>query len=127
MKIKFVYGIFPAFIFYTDSIKKFKAGVAYFMFIKIKKKYQYDVGLLNHEILHVKQLYKLLIIFHVILYRFNERYRYKCELEAYRVQLNSYDDSQIDRIKTIDLFAKAIMSKYNLDVSEDEIRIDLLS
>jgi len=115
--IKTIYKILPAFISYVDKLPKEKGGKAKFCFIKILKKYKDDIGLLNHELTHVRQFYRLSVI-HEYLNHFSKKYRLKIELEAYRNQLLSYPEK--DREKKILYFAKFLSERYSLDKSVDE-------
>ena len=114
--IKTVYKILPAFITYTDNLPEVMGGWAKFCFIKILNKYKDDIGLLNHELTHVKQFYRL-GLFHVFL-TLLKKYRLKIELEAYKAQLLSYPEE--DRERKILYFAKFLSERYNLDKTVDE-------
>jgi len=115
--IKTVYKILPAFISYTDNLPKGIGGQAKFCFIKIRPRYKDDIGLLNHELIHVKQFYRLPIL-NEYLNQFSKKYRLKIELEAYKVQLLSYPVE--DRERKILYFAKFMSERYDLDKTVDE-------
>lgn len=105
-------------IFYTDRFVPEKAaGCARGPFIFIRPKYKDDIGLLEHEKVHVRQWYRTFGL-HSFLYLFSEKYRLKSEVEAYRKQLEYSDD--------IDLFAKYISEDYNINISIDEAKKLLL-
>lgn len=114
MKSMFVYGVCPAFVFYTEKIKEGFGGVAKWCRVKIRPKYRDDRGLLEHELTHVKQWYRTLFL-HPVLYKFCAKYRLRSEVEAYRVQLRFYPKSRQVALKNH--FAEAIASKYRLNVS----------
>jgi hypothetical protein len=101
--------------------------------IRILEKYRNDKGLLQHELMHVKQwfvwsllsipvayvLYQLALFdylalailplsFHSVLYRFVTPYRFWCEVEAYKEQAKYYADDRKP------LFAEYIANCYNL-------------
>ena len=119
MKIKFVYGIFPALIFYTGWIKEGFAGVGNAMVIRIFPAHKDDEGLLQHVLTHVKQAYRFLIIFHALLYLFNADYREAAEVEAYRKQLEYSGDKETD----IARFAGFICapSRYRLQLNQPDV------
>lgn len=118
-------------IIYTDNIYNGFGGIVEYpsllqrmlnkdIIVKIKPKYKNDLGLLKHELKHIEQ-YKANIL-HPLYYYFSKKYRYKSELEAYREQIkeNKYTStSQCNWIIT------ALSSKYNLDISTDDIAYDL--
>ena len=116
--IKTVYKILPAFIIYTNKLSAAVfGGTSKFCFIKIRPRYKDDIGLLNHELTHVKQFYRLSIV-HQYLNHFSKKYRLKIELEAYKNQLLSYPVEDRER-KTL-YFAKFLSERYGLDKTVDE-------
>lgn len=117
--IKFVYGILPVFVTHTNSMSRPQstAGYAKGFCIKIRTKYSFDIGLLHHELTHVKQWYRTLSL-HSLLYLFSKWYRKVSETEAYRVQLKYSKD----REKAIERFANAMVDKYKLGITVEEAR-----
>jgi len=107
MKLKFVYGILPAFVFYVDSLDGF-GGKANGPVVRVLKKYSgSDEGLLQHELTHVKQWYRTFFT-HGFWYMFVENYRLDAEIEAYKVQAKYYDyDATV-------WMAEALATKYNI-------------
>lgn len=81
--------------------------------IEIVKKYKEDIGLLAHEQTHVRQWLRLPFI-HPILYKFNSRYRYKAELEAFKVQYQHSTSFTADGVDRAELFAGFIKDLYNV-------------
>lgn len=116
MKLLFVYKWFPVIVHYTDNIKDGFGGVANGFYVRLRPKYKgVDEGLLQHELTHVKQWYRTLGT-HGIMYMFSEKYRLKCELEAYKVQASYYD------YDAFPWMAKIIFSKYSItNYSEKQI------
>lgn len=110
MTIRFVYGILPALVIYTERLPEGFGGCANAMIVRIRPKYEGDEGLLQHELTHVKQAYRLLILFHALLYLFCDSYRLRAEVEAYRKQL------EYSTYKAFDagLFAGFICDRYAL-------------
>jgi hypothetical protein len=85
--------------------------------IVVRHKYKYDIGLLNHEIVHAKQYRRH--FFHGLVAMISKKYRLKAELEAYSAQIDAYEYKTIDEAMWI---VNALHSKYNLDMSIDELR-----
>jgi hypothetical protein len=121
--IKFVYGILPCFISYSDDIPIDSAGIASGIFIKIRPDYKDDDGLLEHELTHIKQFYTTFML-HGILYKNSKTYRLNSEIEAYKVQLeiNKNDDKQ----DYTDFYVKRITEMYDLEITTFEVK-DLLN
>jgi len=116
--IKFVYGILPVVLKYSDNMPQpWIGGYAKGPYIRLRTKYKgTDEGILQHELTHVKQWYRSLMYFHPILYLVSKRYRLWSEVEAYKVQSNYYDDPAA-KLKR---FAKFISTRYNLAITEKE-------
>lgn len=79
-------------------------------FIFVRPSSKDDRGLIEHEKIHVRQFWCLPII-HSFLYLLSDKYKLKCEVEAYKAQIGCY---ATDKTK---LFAKYLAEKYNLDIS----------
>ena len=88
--------------------------------ILIKKKYLYDKGLLEHEKNHAKQYER--VFFHGIRYTFSKEYRYKCELEAYQMQIEVYEYTKLNQVQWI---INALMTKYNLGYEYLKVESDV--
>lgn len=115
MKIKFVYGILPAIIVYTNNIADTRFGaIANGPLIRMRPKYITDHGLHEHELTHVKQWWRTLGL-HGLLYAMSARYRLNSEIEAYREQLKFGSASDVVWMTT------AIQTKYDLNVSREKI------
>lgn len=117
MKVKFVYRILPAFIFYTNRFVR-KGGLAFGPFIFIRPKYRNDGGLLEHELTHVKQFYRSLGFF-LLGYYLSWKCRLKAEIEAYAVQLKFPPASENPEIYR-KLYARFIATTYKIPISEKE-------
>jgi len=84
-----------ALIFYTDNLPEDPAvpptwrlaGCASNFIVRIRPEYRGDEGLLAHELVHIGQGWKLLMIGHSLLYRFSAKYRLWAEVSAYKVQM----------------------------------------
>lgn len=114
MKLKFVYGILPALVVYTDRIKNGFAGCANAMVVRIRPAFKDNEGLLQHERVHVRQAYRLLFLIHALLYLLIAPYRLRAEVEAYRKQL----EYSADRDAAVAVFAFFICDKYRLDMDQ---------
>ena len=120
-------------VIYTDDLPEWVGGncsfpnfFPYFGFgqciIKIKHKYKFDIGLLNHEKEHVKQYSNNW--FHTLKYKFNKKYRLACELEAYTKQVIEYRYTNITQVEWI---IKALENKYDLELTREQIREILIN
>ncbi len=120
MKVKFVYKILPALVIYTDRIKTGFAGTTIGPLVLIRPGRRADMGLLAHELTHVKQSYCGLMIFNGLLYWLDDQYRKMSEIEAYREQLRYSTSYEADVMR----FTGYICTKYRLEV--DPWFVDLL-
>jgi len=104
---------------YTDDMAANTGGYAKAWFIRIRPKYKDDKGILYHELCHVKQFWKL-GIFHLGLYTWNQAYRLKCEVEAYKEQLK-FPPAIYNYEYYRDMYAGFICDNYGLDISKGEV------
>lgn len=116
LKLKFVCFIAPVIVHYVSDKSKSpkRAGVCFGPYIRIKESYIEDIGLLQHELEHSRQTVRTVGL-NFILYRF-KKWRYKFELQAYKLQLTYVDESQRNRYAW--LFADFIANTYNLNVDQ---------
>jgi hypothetical protein len=99
-------------VFYTDSIIQSKfSGQTYGPFIFIRPSKRSDIGLLEHEKVHVKQFWSNPLF--GLWYLFSKKSRAKFEAEAYCVQLKYSPGKE-------DIFANHLATKYNLGISHAE-------
>ena len=130
---------------YAKELPNGFGGTAQGPLIKILSKYKDDSGLLEHEKVHVRQWYAVLVLVllisglltllvspslwplcglalfgHQLLYKFVRRYRRWCEVQAYRKQLatGGYDST--------DFAVTALVEKYDLNLSTNEAKALLL-
>lgn len=89
MQLRFVYGCFPALVFAVGDHKQTRWGDARTngFVIRVRRRLSQDEGVIRHELVHVKQWYRMLILFHPILYAVWPKYRIWSEAEAFREQL----------------------------------------
>lgn len=90
--------------------------------IKIRPKYKLDYGLLEHELEHWRQ-WKKGNVLHVLMYKFVQSYRYRCELEAYNKQLKVYGYTTVNQVQWI---VDALDEKYNLNTEREKIHQDVM-
>jgi len=109
MKVLFGrYGV----VFYTGLLVPDKfGGVTLGPFIFICPKYLCDRGLLEHELMHTRQIWRGLIIVPCLRYWLSKKWRLEYEVEAYREQMKWYHDDRSAK------FATSISTKYGLDVT----------
>lgn len=115
--LKFVYKVCPAIVIYNDAfVPEGYGGVTRLFFIFLKEKYKgTDEGILQHELTHVKQLYRSFGLF-PYMYLLSKKFRFDSEVEAYKVQASYYTDPQASYV----WMARAIATKYKLNVTEEE-------
>ena len=129
---------------YAKELPNGFGGTAQGPLIKILSKYKDGSGLLEHEKVHVRQWYAVLVLgllsglltllvspslwplfglapfLHSLLYKFVRPYRRWCEVQAYRKQLatGGYDSN--------DFGVAALAEKYDLNLSTNEAKALLL-
>jgi hypothetical protein len=75
--------------------------------------YRADAGLLAHERVHVRQWLRTLML-HPLLYSLSDRYKLRCETEAYQAQAGHYPDDRMP------VFAQYLARDYGLSITEAE-------
>lgn len=100
-------------IFYTSRfVQPGFAATTRGPLIFIRPEYLGDIGLLEHERVHVRQWWRTLGL-HSLLYALSKAYRLGAEVESYREQARYYPDDRLP------LFALAIATKYGLDITAE--------
>jgi hypothetical protein len=97
---------------YTDDIPTGFAGIAVAWFVRIRPAYRDDIGLREHEFVHVAQFWRTCGLYGIG-YLLFKSFRLKAEVEAYKVQLQYCLDKEGSRWK----FARFIAEKYRLDIA----------
>jgi hypothetical protein len=115
MEIRWVFKYLPAFIFYSNLLKR-NGGVAFGPLILLKMKYKGDTsasaaGLIEHELTHARQFYRTCGL-NGPRYLF-ARWRLAYEVEAYKVELRYAPHA-------VGAFAGFIANRYRLDITESE-------
>lgn len=115
MEIRWAFRHLPAFLFYSDLLKR-NGGVTFGPLILLKKKYRGDAsaaatGLIEHELTHARQFYRTCGL-NGPRYLF-ARWRLAYEVEAYKAELRYAPDAAA-------AFARCIANRYRLDITESE-------
>jgi hypothetical protein len=102
-------------VIYTDFLipKKYDA-MTRGPLILVRPEFKDEKGLVEHEIVHVKQWWKN-PLFHALMYKISKKYRLASEVEAYKHQLKFYDEDHTY------LFAGYIANQYKLNITLDEV------
>lgn len=98
------------FVFYVKTLPESMGGCANGPVIRILKQYRGDEGMLQHELVHVKQWLRTFGL-HPIMYAISKEYRLHAEVEAYREQAKYYPEDRRE------VFAYFIAHRYGLQVS----------
>ena len=107
-------------VFYTNWFIPTKfAGFTILFVVLIRPEYINDIGLLTHELVHVKQFWSTFGLM-PILYLLSREYRLQYEVEAYRAQMACYID---DRSA---LFASFLTKNYRLKITQEQAKELLL-
>jgi hypothetical protein len=123
MRIKMVFKIFPAFVFYWNAcVLKQHQATARGPFIFIRPTSKDDLGLLEHELVHVKFFYKFPII-NPLLTMFSEKWRIKTEIAAYTKQLSFCDDFE----QGVKIFGKYLSTRYGFHLTQSQAENLLLT
>ncbi len=128
-----------ALTFYTDNIPVGFGGFTRTFLVYIRPKYKDDVGLHEHEYMHVKQWWVTTIISCLAIYLASQHFGFetgfsilgmavysllydivpwfklRMEVQAYRKQMQCYPDDRSE------YFATVIANKYELKVSVDKV------
>jgi hypothetical protein len=101
-------------IIYTDRLlRRGYAGATYCTpIIFIRPSHRGDVGLLEHEKVHVKQFWRSFGLMGLF-YALNKKKRFQYEAEAYRKQLE-FDPQKLD------LYAGFLATKYKLGITHEQ-------
>ncbi len=115
MEIRWVFKCLPAFIAYSERLKR-NGGVTFGPLVLLKKRYEGDTsaaaaGLIAHELTHVRQFYRTCGL-NGPRYLF-ARWRLAYEVEAYRAELRHEPDAA-------SVFAHCLANRYGLGITESE-------
>lgn len=109
---------------YSDKLPECVGGKCYYPWfplfgtckVVIRPKHKGDEGLLAHELIHVKQYSKN--FWHTLRIKFDKKYRYECEIEAYSKQAEVYGYMLKEQFMWM---AEAISLKYELSVDIETV------
>jgi len=123
MKIKFVYGIFPALVLNIPWLKEWGFSLAFIVLMPTKlSEKEYD-RLLKHELTHVKQFYRTFGLSE-ILYLVSRNYRWHAEIEAYATGVSVLDENIM--LAQIKHKTKTITEHYRTNKTLSQTRAALL-
>ncbi len=122
MTIKFIYKIFPVFVFYTNwFMPKESNGYSYAFIVVIRPTHENSNVLLDHELIHSKQFLRTLGLMSP-LYYLSFKHRLIYELEAYQTlydykleALNPSTGEGFTNEEIEDNIAKIIFENYKPD------------
>jgi hypothetical protein len=112
--------VIPHILIVTDKVPEGYAGLTQAFVVRIRPSHKDDRGLIEHELVHVKQFWRSLGL-HGVLYLLSKRYRLRCEIEAYRKQLEFSPQEKVERHRK--LFKQAIAEKYRLGMKPEEVEL----
>lgn len=113
---------FPAIVFYTQKVEKGKGyvvrGKTAGPLVFIGMAYKQDIGLLQHELTHVRQFWRRGLLVHMLLYYFIRAYRLKAECAAYYVQWLAGERTETKK----EDFTDRIWLFYNLNYPREYVK-----
>lgn len=104
-------------LFYTTSRPAGHAGSTTGPIVRICKDYKDDIGLLEHEKVHI-QWWWLTLMLQMFIYPLCRSYRLWSEVKAYKKQLQYPPANGADEYRHI--YAGFIADKYGLDISTED-------
>jgi hypothetical protein len=119
MKVRFIWNLIPILIFITNFMPKRFGGYTVGPFILIRPEYKNDEGLIQHELVHVKQFIRSFGIV-PLLSTFNKQRRLNSECECYAKQLQYVDKKNYSVVRA--RFVNFMYTKYQLGMSKNYIR-----
>ena len=99
-------------IIYTDLMPDRFSGYTLGPMVLIRPSKRHDVGLLQHELMHVKQFWRTWGLFGIP-YLLSRTRRFEYEVEAYREQLKYSPGREA-------VFARFLARNYDLDMTESQ-------
>lgn len=111
-----------AIVFYTERFTNM-AGMTVGPLVFIRPEYRDDIGLLEHEKVHVRQFYRYGPL--ALMYFVSKKWRLRMEVEAYREQLN-HPPALNNRDGAADLYASFLVDDYGLSIEHGEAKALIL-
>jgi len=115
-KMEWVYKFIPVPVFLSDKIREPFSGYSRFVYIVIKPNCIDDLGLIEHELTHIRQFYRTLGLMD-LLKHFSKRIKLNRELEAYINQANEYGYSSYYEVSWI---VDSLIYDYELGIYDEE-------
>lgn len=119
MKIRLIWKFIPIVIFISNWMPKRFSGYHVGTLVLIRPDYKDDEGLIQHELIHVKQNIRTLG-WSGIKQIWNKNHKLNRECEAYAEQLKYVPANQYKTVST--RFVNFMYTKYNLGMSKNFIR-----
>jgi len=119
MKIRLIWNFIPILIFISNWMPKRFSGYHVGTLVLIRPDYKDDEGLIQHELIHVKQNIRTLG-WSGIKQIWNKNHKLNRECEAYAEQLKYVPANQYKIVST--RFVNFMYTKYNLGMSKNFIR-----
>lgn len=105
-------GVLPVPLIAVRRLPGRLVGICLGPFIVVAKDYANDWPTIVHELEHCKQFWRGGLIVHFVRYYASRRYRLRCELAAYRAELEACEPNE--RGSRLDDSARALSSGYQL-------------
>ena len=119
MKIRLIWNFIPILIFISNWMPKRFSGYHVGTLVLIRPDYKDDEGLIQHELIHVKQNIRTLG-WSGIKQIWNKNHKLNRECEAYAEQLKYVPANQYKTVST--RFVNFMYTKYNLGMRKNFIR-----
>jgi hypothetical protein len=118
----YAFGWLPVPVFYARRLFGM-GGIAWgLVFIVIRSDFRDNRGKHEHELEHIEQAYRGLLVVYALRYLCSRSYRFHAEVAAYKREIATYPAGT-----SIDFAVRALVNEYGLQVSEDDARRALLA
>ena len=114
-----------AIVIYTDNLPETVGGRTNYFIVRIRPKYEKDVGIHKHELKHVSFNWMGLLVFTGLLSTFYKPFRLWDEAQAYKEQM-LWPDADGNRM-ALNEAARRLSSGHYGDITMDEARAALQS
>jgi hypothetical protein len=122
-RLKTIWHILPVPIFELALLPRGIVGVCLGAAVILKTGYLNDSPTIEHELEHCRQFWSGGTVFHFARYQWSQRYRERCELEAFAREIATCTESE--RKERFDLACRSIASCYKLSITESETAREL--
>lgn len=117
MAMLFAFGWVPVPVFYVPWLPFKAGGIGLLVCILLLERHRADAALHEHELEHVEQAWRGLLVIHGVLYLVWPPYRLWAEVCAYRRQI-----ARMGPGASIDFAVKLLTTRYRLRLTEAEAR-----